>query len=400
MINGRQLWKQRLMGYFHNIKRYLRYMLNDHLLIIVLIVLGGGAVVYKQWVNGLPVHFPAEFVIALVFAPFLTHSPVQTLLKEADIIFLLPIEKKLGTYFQMAAVFSFVLQSYLLLLIVAVISPLYMKFSEQSFVLLFIVLAVLKGWNMFIAWKGNYFAERSMQLFSWGIRFGLNTLFLYFVLVEAHVALTGSLIAIMAALLFYFSRTTRRKGLQWEQLINQDTKRMMTFYRLANLFTDVPELKQQAKRRRWLDVFLLLVPYRQENTYLYLYMRTFFRAGDYFGLYVRLSVVGCLIIYIIPFNFGKCIALLFFTFATAIQLFTLSRNHETKMTVQLYPVKSDQKLAALLRFLFVLLSAQASILSLFVMLTSNVFFAFLSLASGVLFSYVFLFIYAKKRWGY
>jgi ABC-2 type transport system permease protein len=398
MIDGKQLWKQRVIAYFNELKRYLRYMFNDHLLFILLIGIGAGAVAYKQWVNGLSYDFPFAFVVSLVLAPFLTHSPVQTLLKEADLVFLLPAEKQLTPYFQRAFLFSLMMQIYMLLIVIAAISPLYAKFSHVSFLFLFIVLLLLKVWNMWITWKGNYFIEPIMHRLSWGVRLVLNFLFMYFLLAKAPIGFTASLSAIMLILLGYFARATKQKGLKWERLIHQDAKRMMTFYRLANLFTDVPQLKEQVKRRKWLDVFLPLVSYRQENTFLYLYMRTFFRASDYLGLYIRLIIIACLLIYIVPSSYGKSAVLLFFIYATGFQLYTLSRHHRTKMMIKLYPIGNEQNKQALLRFLFVLLFIQTIILALFVWLTSSLFSAVLSFVSGLLFSYMFLFFYAQKKW--
>ncbi|WP_044748801.1 ABC transporter permease [Bacillus alveayuensis] len=398
MINGKKLWKQRVIAYFNELKRYLRYMLNDHLLFILLIGVGAGAVIYRQWVNGLSHDFPFAFVVALVLAPFLTYSPVQTLLKEADLVFLLPAEKQLAPYFQRAFLFSLMMQIYMLLIVIAAISPLYVKFSHVSISFLFIVLLMLKVWNMSVTWQGNYFIEPNMQRLSFGVRFALNFLFMYFLLAKAPIGFTASLFAIMLILLGYFTRATKQKGLKWELLIQQDAKRMMAFYRLANLFTDVPQLKEQVKRRKWLDVFLPLVSYRQESTFLYLYMRTFFRASDYFGLYIRLIVIACFLIYIVPSSYGKSAVLLFFIYVTGFQLYTLSRHHRTKMMLKLYPLANEQKKAALLKFLFILLTIQAVILSLFVLLTSNLLAWMLSFICGVLFSYVFLFLYAQKKW--
>jgi ABC-2 type transport system permease protein len=174
MINGKKLWKQRLAIYFNDLKRYLRYMFNDHLLLILLIGIGAGAVAYKQWVDELSADFPFAFVIALIVSPFLTHSPVQTLLKEADLVFLLPAEKQLASYFQRAFLFSLLMQTYMLLIVMAAISPLYVKFSHLSWWFLLIVLLLIKVWNIWITWKGNYFIEQEMHRFSWIIRFALN----------------------------------------------------------------------------------------------------------------------------------------------------------------------------------------------------------------------------------
>jgi len=65
---------------------------------------------------------------------------------------------------------------------------------------------------------------------------------------------------------------------------------MMRLYRIANMFVDVPALKERVSRRKWLDFVLSMIG--EKRTYLYLYTRTFLRSGNYFGLYMRLLVIG------------------------------------------------------------------------------------------------------------
>ena len=74
---------------------------------------------------------------------------------------------------------------------------------------------------------------------------------------------------------------------------------MMLLYRIANMFVDVPALKERVARRKWLDFILSMIG--EKRTYLYLYTRTFLRSGNYFGLYVRLLALGGVILYFIPF---------------------------------------------------------------------------------------------------
>jgi ABC-2 type transport system permease protein len=394
MIDGKQLWKQRLIAHFHEIKRYLRYMLNDHLLFVLLIGLGAGAVFYKRWVDELEL-FPYAFVASLFFAFFLTRSSVRTLLKEADLIFLLPAEKALTPYFWRAGIFSFVMQAYVLLMLFVAFIPLHLKFSEQSLSAFFLSVFILKAWNMVIEWKENFFVEPLTHRLSFATRMMLNFLFVYFVLMKSFPFLL-CLILIMVALVVYFHKVTKRKGLKWERLLEQERKRMHTFYRLANLFTDVPHLKQAVKRRKWLDFLLSLINEKQENAYLYLHARTFLRAGDYFGGFVRLTLIGSLLIYSI--SYGKVLIAAIFLYATALQLLPLLHHHRGHTLLQLYPFIHQQKRKTFFRFLFCLLTVQLVVFSLVVLWTASSLAALLSFSGGMLFNWLFLFVYASKRW--
>ncbi|MDI5790149.1 ABC transporter permease [Bacillus licheniformis] len=67
-------------------------------------------------------------------------------------------------------------------------------------------------------------------------------------------------------------------------------RRKQRFYRIANLFTDVPTL-ETGERRAYLDWMLRFIPYEQSRTFTYMYGRAFIRSNDYFGIVVRLTVI-------------------------------------------------------------------------------------------------------------
>ncbi|BDG48519.1 ABC transporter permease [Parageobacillus sp. KH3-4] len=397
MINGRQLWNDRLYQEARKMRRYLRYMLNDHLLFILLIGIGLGAVAYHHWVQTLPPHFPYPIVAALVFSFVLTFGSLRTLLQEADIVFLLPAETKLRPYIQRAFLLNFLLQAYGLLLVWLAIVPLHRKFSAVSVWLLFFVLLVLKGWNLFISWKGNYFIEPLTHRLSAISRFGLNAAFVYFLLSDASAFFLLALCALIAGITFYIVRATKRKGWKWERIIEQEAKAARTFYRIANLFTDVPQWKEEAKRRRWLDFLVLMIPYQQKNTFLYLYVRTFIRSGGYLGLYIRLIAIGLLLLYIVPSAYGKIAVSLFFLYITGFQLFALIDHHRTNLWIRLYPFPDDMRKQAVCRLLFFLLIVQNSVFSLFLFLLGAGAIWIGSWAAGAVFSYWLLFHYLSNR---
>lgn len=215
--------------------------------------------------------FPLSNCCRAVFSFMLTFGSLRTLFQEADIVFLLPAETKLGPYIQRAFLLSFLLQAYGLLLIWLAVAPLHQKFSDVSIWRLFLVLLVLKGWNLFISWKGNYFIESLTHRLSALSRFGLNAAFVYFLLADASFFFLLAICALMAGITFYVVQATKRKGWKWERIIEQEAKAVRAFYRIANLFTDVPQWKEEAKRRRWLDFLISMIPY-QQKIHFFIYM--------------------------------------------------------------------------------------------------------------------------------
>ncbi len=400
MIDANKLWKHRNTQYITEIRRYLKYMFNDHLLIALIFLIGGAAFVYSGWLETLSPTFPAILIIALLLAIPLTNSQIQTLLREPDIVFLLQVENKLTPYFQKAFLSSLVFQSYIIVLLLAAISPLYFKVTGNSFLALFVIFCVLilqKIWNLLITWNVNYFIEPWARTMDRLVRFFINFLFVYLLLKEANFLFIVGMITIMIVLLFYFNRATSSKSLNWNQLIELESRRMLTFYRIANLFTDVPKLKERVKRRRWLDWVTGLLPYAQKNTYGHLYLRTFLRSSDYLGMYVRLLVIGALILYFIPLENGKILVALLFIYLTGYQLMTLWRQHSLKIWVDLYPVLKDTRLASFLQLILVLLVVQSLLFAVSVFVSGMVSQSLLVLILSIIFTYLFVQIYIKAK---
>ncbi len=178
------------------------------------------------------------------------------------------------------------------------------------------------------------------------------------------------LLLLVVVMLFYYRSfyvRTRHMGLKWDLLIHDEEKRMASFYRLANLFTDVPKLKDTVKRRKWLDIFINRIAFSHEKTYLYLFSRTFLRSSDYLGLFIRLTVIGSLGIYFISFGLGQILISIVFLYLTGFQLLPLWNHHQNKLWVNLYPVPARFKDDAFHYLLMLLLSTQAFIFALLIL---------------------------------
>lgn len=394
-----EFWSVRLSSHLKEVHQYLRYMLNNHLLLVLMFLIGAGVFKYQKWLHELPPDFPAAFLISIVLSLTTTFSPIRTLLKEPDIVFLLPAEKELNHYFRRAFTYSYATQLIPTALCLLVLAPLYFRSGEgdgASYVLFIIQLLGIKFWNQLIQWKMTHFPETLSQLADISVRFAVNFTVIFLAMKES--GLTFLLYGIMLIVLYYFFRVTKNKPLKWEYLISQENRRKQTFYRTANLFTDVPKLKHSVKRRKWLDWMLSFVRYEQTNTFLYMFARAFIRAGDYLGLYARLFIIGAVLAVIWPVSYFASIILpAGVLFLTGSQLLGLYRHYDALLMPDLYPVSFEMKKKSFLRFLFIILFIDLAAFSIVLLTQTSAAAVLTQLAVNGSFVYVFVYGYVSKK---
>jgi ABC-2 type transport system permease protein len=360
-MNSQHLWKERFVNYVKEMQKYLRYIFNGHLVFVMVLALGGAAYYYSNWVKTLQSDFPVALIMAVILAILVTRSPIHTYLKEADTVFILPLETRLKSYFSRSILLSWMLQGYLLLFVLAALMPMYAKVrgaSLNDFVGVLVLLLIMKFFNLYISWYVLKYQEMSASRVDLGIRFLINIILLYFVINQASIWLSLLTMLVLVGLFMYYRAATRQKTLKWDRLVVLERKRMMSFYRIANLFTDVPSLAGKIARRKWLDGLLAFIPYRQQSTYTYLYARTFLRANDYVGLLIRLTIIGSVILVALSNNWAYLFVTLLFLFMTAIQLLPVWKVHEGKIWVSLYPISAKMRETAVIKWISYFLMAE------------------------------------------
>ena len=400
MFDEKLLWKERFGRTSKELSRYLRYIFNGHLVIVFVFLIGTAAYYYQGWLKTLPETFPSAIIMSICMAFLVTYSPIYTFMSEADRIFLLPLETKLGGYFRKSFWISFSMQVYLLLIGLAVFMPMYAAVNQGDFKRFFpflIAILVVKVLNLFIRWHVQYYSEKNVLSIDTLIRFMVNLVFLYLLFSNAKLYLIIALVVILFCLYVYFKQQTKEKGLKWEYLIDQDERRMTSFYRLANLFTDVPKLKNQVKRRKWLDSLLVRIPFQQDQAFTYLFMRTFLRSGDYWGLFVRLTLIGAGIIYFLTFGIGQVIMAVVFIYLTGFQLLPLWKHHQYHSMLELYPLSENRKEFSFLSVLRKVLFLQSILFALVLFVKGEFVVAFITLLVCIVFSYYFVSIYTKRK---
>lgn len=346
--------------------KYMRYVLNDHFVLVCLFLVGGLAFYYSNILKQLPPDFPWSLpIVGIVWWLILPFGKLATLVEPADMTFLLPKEKEMGGYLSRGLRHSLAFPFVVELLICGALLPLVVLAKQVSFINFFFYLVMLwclKLGNLRIQRLACYQKtnEETQRLtLMWFITSGVTIFLSLYV-----TAWLGSIVAL--ALTFGFITLTQEKDrlLDWSKMIDQENARLHRIYQFINLFTDVPEVEAKVRRRKYLDGLLARISFKQENTYLYLFARGALRGAEFGGLFFRLLIVGGVLLFSLnDFRFVVGVSLLFI-YLIGFQMIPLYSQFDYISATQLYPVQKKFKKAALQRLIVILLIAAAFIFTL------------------------------------
>ncbi|ELK47663.1 UNVERIFIED_CONTAM: ABC transporter permease [Halobacillus marinus] len=402
MINAKEFWKKRFSAHMKETNRYLKYIFNGHMAVAMFFFVSALAYFYQQWLQDIPEGFPTALIVGAAFGYMVSYSPVRTLLKEPDLVFLLPAEYQLGDYFRRCLYYSYVIQLYLIFLIGAALGPLYFatypEFGTRHYLMMIGVALIIKVWNMLSNWW--MLKERSprIRVTDQLVKAVLNVVIFYFLAKGEWLFASIVTVLLVVVVLYSYNLSRKKAGLTWDLLVQKDQQRMRTFYRIANMFTDVPHLKNTVKKRHGLVRALIGgLTYRQDQAFAYLYRITFVRSSDYLGMYFRLIVIGGLAVWFVPNVWFKAAFALLFLYLTAFQMMSLWNHHRTIAWMDIYPLKKEWKTKALLSWMKQLMLFQTFLFGLLFLVQWNPVGLVIVWGGGAVFSYLFINSYVKQK---
>lgn len=359
----KELFHQRLNRHQKQMMRYLRYVFNDHFVLACTFLLGGVGLYYSNLVKQLPSDFlPGKLLVIAVLVLVLHLGNFVSLTKPADVVFLLPKEKEMRSYLEGGFRYSLLLPFVSLVLLGGFMMPLYVVSAAGQFSDFFPL--VLGLWGLKVAHlqlKRYRLFQNSQEANKWyGFWLAFSVLALALaVFVNPWVVLPAGIgIAVVYYQLLW---KNVQQPLDWNKMIQLESNRLQRIYRFINLFTDVPQVAASVKRRKYLDGLLTKIPKDQGHTYLYLYARRMLRGSEFSGLYLRLVVIGGLLLYFVNEIWFSVGLGALFLYLIGFQLVPLYNQFQYMVMTQLYPVPSQQKTKALRQLLLVLLLVAAVI---------------------------------------
>ena len=369
------VWSKRFAHYIGEVQKYMQFIFTGHIVIVLVFALGAAGYQYSEWLKVAPADFPAEWLVAIIVGAVLAFSRPTTLIREPDQVYLLPLETQMKHYFKKAMTWTYFSQVILPAILYIVSIPLLKAVTDlsvQTIWMIFVVILIVKGLNVVNEFSYRY-ANRGQAVWIDRLaRMAVSILIVYTALSES----VSSAIIYVFLFVVYYIMLSKKVALQpvpYEHFVKLEQNRMMSFYRFANYFTDVPHLRGSIRRRAWLDIVYKWIPYGKKSAQHYLVFRTFIRTDDHFYLWVRLTAISAVVALFIDIPVVTWIVVGALAFATALQLkYALLSSGEFRMD-QLFPIPKKARVLAvtkLVRFVFI---AQAVIVAVFAV-TQPLFF--------------------------
>ena len=273
---------------------YLRYVLNDHFVLFLLVLIGFLAYQYSQLLQDFPEnHWPILLFLGIVSALLLAWGGVATYMEVPDKLFLLVAEEEVKSYLKGQTSRSLVFWTIVQTLFLLLFAPLFLAMGYGLPVFLAYVLLLGAG-------KYLVFRHKASKFFT-------------------------------------------EIGLDWDYIISQESKRKQVLLRFFALFTQVKGVSNSVKRRAYLDFILKTVQKVPGKIWQNLYLRSYLRNGDLFALSLRLLLLSLLAVIFIEQSWIATAVVVLFNYLMLFQLLALYRAFDYQYLTQLFPLERGEK---------------------------------------------------------
>lgn len=334
MIN---LFSRRRNRHFGLLLKYWKLVFNDHFVIALFFLFGALAYGYSQWLPQLTDHlWWSQWGLILWFVVGDQLGRLATLLERPDPIFLLPQVTNIDRYLRQAYCYSLVLAELITLVVTVVALPFALTtehLTTLEVVIIFLVAIITKDNWLFTARKAismQWGHQRSRTRLEYWVNPALAWLATW--LINPFCGLIVALLLDLAMRVVY-----RQLTLDWRLAVQSEADRMYSVYRFFNLFTDVPSVQGNIKRRRWAQGLINAIT-KSQHPWSYLYGHGFIRNIEVSGLVVRLTAVGMIVAFFVPLTWLNSLLTLLFIYLVATQLMPFYDQYQFNVFTHLYPV--------------------------------------------------------------
>ena len=297
-MNSAELFETRVRKYQKKSMKYMRYVLNDHFLIVLFFLFGFIMVQYSSWIQLIRVlELPLLGLLGALLASVPFFGGVATLLEPADGIFLSVVGQDFKAYLQKAIRRSWILPILVMLASTGIIFPI----VAQAFgtdLSMFVKLFLLQVFFKDLLFRCAKYAYRGVLHFTWMEKLGIYMIavanfFGMFLWISEGWSIVLLVIPVLLSIFVeqYYGKAAF--VYQFDKMIEMELERQQRIYRLFALFVDVPMLhKPHAHRRTYLDGVLKMLVGNQPSGHRYLVSRTVIRTSQYMSLLLQLAVVS------------------------------------------------------------------------------------------------------------
>ena len=373
---------------------YSKYIFNSHLVMFLIIVLGAGLINYSQWLeNASKLEMKTVFIAAsAIFSYLLVSLKVKTFIKEADAIFLLPLEKYYG---KVAIKTGIILTSIHLLFLVIfyfIIKPLLSRIGGFSGLEEFTGIVGAQFFMLIVGVMVNVFYRLAEAIY-FENKFFIKILlfmniFLPILVVFGkynYLEYTTFVTLIIISIIIVKNHSNVKKtlllnndigyALKWNEAAEYDRHREENYLKFVSMFVDVPLNGIKVARRKYFDILLPKLTEKNftvENSFKYYYYRVFLRQENTVFLALRLMLIAGIIIYSFNNVYVSLVVIISYSYLTIIQLVPLYKQISNNIWNSILPVNEEIKIKSFKNLLTAVILITTFILTLLSIVVSGI----------------------------
>ena len=336
---------------------YSKYIFNSHLIMFLIIVLGAVLINYSKWIAiASKVELYSVYTAAtVVFSYYLVSIKIKTYIKEADAVFLLPLEKyyrKVGLKTVINSTVVHIITVIIFYFATKPITNLIGNIDRLSIIMLLIVII----WNNLLKYlQVIHYKEIIWSKLLLFIVIFMQLLVVFFDDIAIRIIYLISII-VLAVFTYYIMKNAGNKlnakdqekyVVNWNQAADYDKHRIESYLKFVNMFIDVPLSGVKVSRRKYFDILLPKLTkdnFKKENSFKYYYYRVFLRQENTVYLALRLMLLAVLVIYSFKNTYVSGLAIISYSYLTIIQLVPLYKQMSNNIWHSILPVSEDIKI--------------------------------------------------------
>ena len=373
---------------------YSKYIFNSHLVMFLIIVLGAGLINYSRWLeNASKLEMKTVFIAAsAIFSYLLVSLKVKTFIKEADAIFLLPLEKYYG---KVAIKTGIILTSIHLLFLVIfyfIIKPLLSRIGGFSGLEEFTGIVGAQFFMLIVGVMVNVFYRLAEAIYFENKFFIKILLFLNIFLPILvvfgkynYLEYTTFVTLIIISIIIVKNHSNVKKtlllnndigyALKWNEAAEYDRHREENYLKFVSMFVDVPLNGIKVARRKYFDILLPKLTEKNftvKNSFKYYYYRVFLRQENTVFLALRLMLIAGIIIYSFNNVYVSLVVIISYSYLTIIQLVPLYKQISNNIWHSILPVNEEIKIKSFKNLLTAVILITTFILTLLSIVVSGI----------------------------
>ena len=336
---------------------YSKYIFNSHLIMFLIIVLGAVLINYSKWIAiASKVELYSVYTAAtVVFSYYLVSTKIKTYIKEADAVFLLPLEKYYRKVGLKTVINSTVVHIITVVIFYFATKPITNLIGNIDRLSIFMLLIVIIWNNLLKYFQVIHYKEVVWSKLLLFVVIFMQLLVVFFDDIAIRIIYLISII-VLAVFTYYIMKNAGNKlnakdqekyVVNWNQAADYDKHRIESYLKFVNMFVDVPLSGVKVARRKYFDILLPKLTkdnFKKENSFKYYYYRVFLRQENTVYLALRLMLLAVLVIYSFKNTYVSGLAIISYSYLTIIQLVPLYKQMSNNIWHSILPVSEDIKI--------------------------------------------------------